>query len=144
MDPCVHSRAGNCLFLAARRECHVAASALSQQTRQSLSHPTGKNPKSDRPFDESVELKLSDATSPRAPYHLINAALNVPASKNPAMQGRLTDFFLFSHAVCGSPLTGYKRTNEWENKDGHLDLGTAMAISGAAAAPQMGSAHEGG
>ena len=54
------------------------------------------------------------------------------------MQGRLTDFFLFSRAFCGSPLTGYKPTNEWEKKDRRLDLGTAMAISGAAAAPQMG------
>jgi hypothetical protein len=97
-----------------------------------------KNPKPRQPFDEAVELKLSKANSPRGPYQLINAALNVPASKNPAMQGRLTDFFVFSCAFCGSPLTGYKPTTEWENKDGHLDLGTAMAISGAAAAPQMG------
>lgn len=97
-----------------------------------------KNPKPDQPFNEAVELKLSKANSPRAPYQLINAALNVPASKNPAMQGRLTDFFLFSCAFCGSPLTGYKPTTDWESKDGHLDVGTAMAISGAAAAPQMG------
>jgi hypothetical protein len=81
---------------------------------------------------------MSNANSPRGPYQLINAALNVPASKNPAMQGRLTDFFLFSRAFCGSPLTGYRPTKDWESKDGHLDLGTAMAISGAAAAPQMG------
>ena len=54
------------------------------------------------------------------------------------MQGRLTDFFLFSRDFCGSPLTGYRRTAEWEALDGALDLGTAMAISGAAAAPQMG------
>ena len=97
-----------------------------------------KDPKADEPFDEAVELKLSAARSPRAPYHLINAALNVPGSKNPAMQGRLTDFFLFSHAFCGSPLTGYMQTRAWESKDGRLDLATAMAISGAAAAPQMG------
>lgn len=54
------------------------------------------------------------------------------------MQGRLTDFFLFSPAYSGSPLTGYEQTTEWEKADSHLDLGTAMAISGAAAAPQMG------
>ena len=97
-----------------------------------------KNSEADQLFDEAVELKLSNATSPRAPYQLINAALNVPASKNPAMQGRFTDFFLFSRESCGSPLTGYRDTTEWQNKDSHLDLGTAMAISGAAAAPQMG------
>ena len=92
----------------------------------------------EHPFEEAVGLKLSDATSDLAPYHLINAALNVPGSKNPSMQGRLTDFFLFSHAFCGSPLTGYRPTKEWQDKDKHLDIGTAMAISGAAAAPQMG------
>ena len=54
------------------------------------------------------------------------------------MQGRLADFFLFSPRYCGSPLTGYEKTREWEKADAHLDLGTAMAISGAAAAPQMG------
>lgn len=84
------------------------------------------------------DLKLSEATSDRAPYHLINAALNVPASKERRVQGRLTDFFLFSPNFCGSPLTGYHSTAKWEDLDPHLDLGTAMAISGAAAAPHMG------
>ena len=88
----------------------------------------------------NVSLPLSQGTNKnRAPYHLVNGALNVPASQNPAMQGRLTDFFLFSPAFCGSPLTGYERTQKWEELDGSLDLGTAMAISGAAAAPQMGT-----
>jgi hypothetical protein len=55
------------------------------------------------------------------------------------MQGRLTDFFLFSQAFSGSSLLGYKPTIAWEASDPHLDLGTAMAISGAAASPQMGT-----
>jgi Patatin-like phospholipase len=89
---------------------------------------------------QDVPLLLSKcADKARAPYHLVNCALNVPGSKNPAMQGRLTDFFLFSPAFCGSPLTGYESTVKWESLDGVLDLGTAMAISGAAAAPQMGT-----
>jgi hypothetical protein len=89
---------------------------------------------------EDVSLLLSKSVDKgRAPYHLINCALNVPASENTAMQGRLTDFFLFSPAFCGSPLTGYRPTSDWEDFDGGLDLGTAMAISGAAAAPQMGT-----
>lgn len=54
------------------------------------------------------------------------------------MQGRLTDFFLFSPAYCGSPLIGYSETQQWEHADPDLDLGTAMAISGAAASPLMG------
>jgi hypothetical protein len=90
-------------------------------------------------FDSAVRVRLSELCDKRrAPYHLVNCALNVPSSANSAMQGRLTDFFLFSPRFCGSPVLGYKPTTEWEAADAHLDLGTAMAISGAAAAPQMG------
>ncbi len=90
--------------------------------------------------NQPVTLPLSEigSKSKRGPYHLLNGALNVPGSRDPAMQGRLTDFFLFSPAFCGSPLTGYQPTAAWEAADPHLDLGTAMAISGAAAAPQTG------
>jgi Patatin-like phospholipase len=92
-------------------------------------------------FDSSVSMRLSQLkTQKRCPYHLINCALNVPGSKNIALQGRLTDFFLFSPCFSGSPLTQYHSTSEWEGADTHLDLGTAMAISAAAAAPQMGLA----
>lgn len=86
-----------------------------------------------------VEIRLSEATAGRlGPYHLINAALNVPSSSDSAMQGRLSDFFLFSQAYCGSPITGYSPTIEWEKSDPNLTLATAMAISGAAASPLMG------
>ncbi len=97
-------------------------------------------PTDDSKANKPVILPLSKigTTVKRSPYHLLNGALNVPGSHNPAMQGRLTDFFLFSPAYCGSPLTGYQPTRDWEAADPHLDLGTAMAISAAAAAPQMG------
>jgi hypothetical protein len=87
-----------------------------------------------------VEIRLSEATTGGlGPYHLINAALNVPSSNNSSMQGRLSDFFLFSQAYCGSPITGYCPTSMWEKGDSNLTLATAMAISGAAASPLMGS-----
>jgi hypothetical protein len=91
-------------------------------------------------FDEDVRVKLSELgkVTSKAPYHLINCALNVPASDNIGMQGRLTDFFIFSQAYSGSPSIGYRKTEDWAKRDSHLDVGTAMAISGAAAAPQMG------
>lgn len=72
------------------------------------------------------------------PYHLINTALNVPRASEPELRGRDCDFFLFSQGYCGSVLTGYIETKKLETLDWHLDLGTAMAISGAAAAPYMG------
>lgn len=98
-------------------------------------------------FRSAISTKLSDLSPApvsgisqpnRAPYHLVNCALNVPGSRNAVMQGRLTDFFLFSPRFCGSPVLGYTPTENWEHGDRHLDLATAMAISGAAAAPQMG------
>jgi hypothetical protein len=93
---------------------------------------------SDNKFEEDVRQELSKLGT-KGPYHLINCALNVPASENIGMQGRLTDFFLFTKDYSGSPLLGYHKTSDWESQDRRLDLGTAMAISGAAAAPQMGT-----
>ena len=84
-------------------------------------------------------LSLSALDQQTAPYHLINCAVNVPSSNNPDLRGRSSDLFLFSRNYCGSRLTGYYPTKDWESQDGHLDLGTAMAISGAAAAPNMGT-----
>ncbi|RKT46638.1 hypothetical protein [Thiocapsa rosea] len=76
---------------------------------------------------------------PGAPYHLINAAVNLPASKEPGLRGRNSDFFLLSRHYCGSPLLGYCPTGALERKAPSLDLGTAMAVSGAAASSHMGT-----
>jgi hypothetical protein len=99
-----------------------------------------KRPSKEKPFDNAVSVRLSELgkSAERAPYHLINCALNVPGSSDPRMQGRHADFFLFSPRYSGSPLIGYAKTEIWEKADAHLDLGTAMAISGAAAGPQTG------
>ena len=88
-----------------------------------------------------VDPQLLSELNPqnKAPLHLINAAVNLPASKNPDLRGRNTDFFTFAKHYCGGPTVGWWLTKEWESKDSHLDLGTAMAISGAAAAPRMGT-----
>jgi len=99
-----------------------------------------------RPADggKSVEThdtqKLSEMNEfKKAPYHLINCAINIPNSKDPDLRGRNTDFFVFSKHFCGGPMAGFQTTTDWEKMDSHLDLGTAMAISGAAAAPHMGT-----
>jgi hypothetical protein len=76
----------------------------------------------------------------RAPYHLINAALNVPGSKYANRRGRNADFFVFSKRFIGSEATGYVGTEAAERIVDGLNVGTAMAISGAAAAPNMGMA----
>jgi hypothetical protein len=84
-------------------------------------------------------LSSLGSDNPGAPYHLINAAVNLPASKEPGLRGRNSDFFLFSRHYCGSPLLGYCPTGALERKAPSLDLGTAMAVSGAAASSHMGT-----
>jgi hypothetical protein len=77
---------------------------------------------------------------PYAPYHLINAALNIQGSDFANRRGRNADFFLFSPRYVGSYATGYAPMQTFERAARDLDLATAMAISGAAASSNMGSA----
>jgi hypothetical protein len=73
-----------------------------------------------------------------APYHLINTTVNLPASHEPNLRGRDSDFYLFSRDYCGGPVCGYVPTATIEKLDPHVDLGTAMAVSGAAASANTG------
>jgi hypothetical protein len=74
----------------------------------------------------------------RAPYHLINAAVNIPSTTEPGIRERTCDFFLFSREWVGSPLVGYHRAKDWRMNGKPADLATAMAISGAAFSTHMG------
>jgi hypothetical protein len=84
-------------------------------------------------------LRLRElGTSTAAPYHLVNATVNLPSSEVLELRGRKGDFFVFSKHYSGGPVCGYYPTADLEKADAHLDLGTAMAISGAAASSNMG------
>jgi hypothetical protein len=87
------------------------------------------------------QKRLTDMrqNNPAVPYHLINTALNAPAGQHPSLRGRKSDIFIFSRWFSGCPSTGYFDTADLERLDPHLDLATAMAISGAAASPFMGT-----
>ena len=85
-------------------------------------------------------FKLSEIVRRASPYHLINAALNLPGSRFANRRGRNADFFVFSKCYVGSEATGYVDTRLAEDATDGLNVGTAMAISGAAAAPNMGMA----
>ena len=91
-------------------------------------------------IDYADTFKLSEIDTRIAPYHLINTALNVPGSTFANRRGRNADFFLFSQRYIGSEATGYVETPAAEAIVDGLNIGTAMAISGAAAAPNMGMA----
>jgi len=73
-----------------------------------------------------------------APYHLLNAAINLRVTEESYRRGRHADSFVFSANYVGSEPTGYCATTAMEAHCRTLNLATAMAISGAAAAPNMG------
>ena len=73
-----------------------------------------------------------------APYHLVNVTLNLQGSKDISIRDRNSDFFIFSKRFIGGDRTGYCRTQTLEQVHPTMSLATAMAISAAAASPNMG------
>jgi hypothetical protein len=73
-----------------------------------------------------------------APYPLINTCLNLLGREDKAFAGTKTsDYFLLSPLYCGAELTGYIETTSPGYK--RMSVPTAMAISGAAVNPNMGT-----
>ncbi|MDW9589840.1 hypothetical protein GOC31_28570 [Sinorhizobium meliloti] len=92
----------------------------------------------DKSLAAAKPIPLSEFDPELAPFPIINCALNLPGSKSPSMRGRLSDVFAITPVAAGSPVLRYTSTKEWEKLNPSLDLGTAMALSGAAVSPQMG------
>lgn len=115
-------------------------------------------------FDENDDVRLSELrpSSYGAPYHILNATLNLSAGKNLAWQERKAASFFFSPLFSGydlnlaspqatlskdstlrsrarGPLRSCAfRTTERYAFQGGVHIGTAMSISGAAADPNQG------
>jgi predicted acylesterase/phospholipase RssA len=92
-------------------------------------------------IEQVDDLKLSALNGPgsTAPYHLLNVTLNLQGEPDADLGGRDADFFILSKQFSGSPTTGYCETTKLEARDRHLNVGTAMAISGAGVAPNEGT-----
>lgn len=92
-------------------------------------------------------LKLSDIAPSYGPYHIVNAALNIQGSTEANKRGRDADFFIFTRDFVGSDLTLFGATQDptvavtvdMERVDPNLNLGCAMAVSGAALSSNMGA-----
>jgi hypothetical protein len=84
---------------------------------------------------------------PRQPFHVVNMTLNLVGGQKLAWQQRKAESFTASplHAGCYCDDVGYRKT-EYSTAGGKvfyggkqgISLGTAVAISGAAASPNMG------
>lgn len=100
------------------------------------SHPfTGFDPRDDVPLSNFA----------RRPYPIINTALNLVQGGQLAWQKRKAASFVFTPRYCGYSLAikghrgCYRPTSVYGGaRSGGVYLGTAMAISGAAASPNMG------
>ncbi|MEK8016138.1 MAG: patatin-like phospholipase family protein, partial [Candidatus Parabeggiatoa sp.] len=91
----------------------------------------------EKQIKSNVSVKMSELHEHyNGPYHIINATLNIMASRNRYLRGRGADYFIFSKYYCGAESTGYRSTTSYNQ--GSTELATAMAISGAAASPKMG------
>jgi len=91
-------------------------------------------------FDRNDNLHLSklwpDAPPDhRAFLHVLGMTLNVVSTRNLAWQERKAEPFTATALHCGSDRVGFRATADYAED---LSLGTAMAISGAAASPSMG------
>ena len=71
------------------------------------------------------------------PFHVINMALNLTKGEDLAWQERKAESFTASPLHSGSSRLGYRDSKAYGDGDG-ISLGTAVAISGAAASPNMG------
>jgi hypothetical protein len=68
-----------------------------------------------RDFEPVDDMRVSQLSTRHAPYHLINAALNIQGSDYANRRGRNADFFLFSPRYVGSCATGYASMGTFED-----------------------------
>lgn len=109
--------------------------------------------------DKTPGNQPAPPTKLQRPYHIINAALNLVNGKNLAWQTRKAANFIFTPRFCGfetpamtdnpegkagprrgsfRPTERYARSTTLHEDLEGIKLGTAVAISGAAASPNMG------
>lgn len=88
-------------------------------------------------FDPEDNLRLHKLRSNR-PFPVVNLSLNLVAGKDLAWQQRKAECFTATPLHCGAARLGYRRSQTYGGDQG-ISLGTAVATSGAAANPNMGS-----
>ncbi|MDQ3280087.1 MAG: patatin-like phospholipase family protein [Acidobacteriota bacterium] len=88
------------------------------------------------PIRRSDDAPAEEPLRARPPLHIVNAALNLVGGENLAWQERKAASFTMSPLHCGSRQVSYRDSAVYAEG---VSLGTAVAISGAAVSPNMGS-----
>ncbi len=99
------------------------------------SHP-GRNPNPFTGFDPEDDFPVHELRSEK-PLHVLNMCLNLVGGSNLAWQERKAESFTVSRLHAGSFRVGYRPAALYGSRSG-ISLGTSVAISGAAASPNMG------
>jgi hypothetical protein len=85
-------------------------------------------------FDRDDDAPLAQLCNTR-PFHVVNVTLNLVQTTRLAWQQRKAASFTMTPLHCGSAELGYRDSSRY---GGGVSVGTAVAISGAAASPNMG------
>jgi len=88
-------------------------------------------------FAQSDNIPIHRLDASLKPLHVVNLTLNLVAGQRLAWQQRKATSFTMTPLHCGSSDLGYRSSLKYGGRDG-VSLGTAIAISGAAASPNMG------
>jgi hypothetical protein len=88
-------------------------------------------------FAQSDNFPMHSLDLNLKPLHVVNATLNLVAGQRLAWQQRKAESFTITPLHCGSSNLGYRSSLKYGGPKG-ITLGTAIAISGAAASPNMG------
>jgi len=86
-------------------------------------------------FAENDNLRMHAIDTAYKPFHVLNLTLNLVAGERLAWQQRKAESFTVSPLHCGASDLGYRPSAKYGQE---ITLGMAMAVSGAAASPNMG------
>jgi hypothetical protein len=88
--------------------------------------------------EDDVRLSMLSLPESTGPYLLVNTAINLQGSSDLSLRDQRSDCFVLSKLYCGGNRTSYVKTTVLESAFPDIYLNTAMAISAAAASPNMG------
>jgi hypothetical protein len=111
-----------------------------------------RNPHLFTGFDDADDIKMAALIGDgrlHGPFHIVNCALNLGGSRDLALHTRHSAIFTLTPLYCGSSYKirnqkgnteqiGYMPTSAFGGVEDQPTLGQAIAISGAAASPNMG------